>query len=142
MNYLGIDWGEKRIGLAIGDAKIGVATPLEPAINPQQKKRYQQIRKLISDRNIKEIVIGYPFNMDGSIGFKAREVDHFIKSFLETFQLPIHRIDERLTSHYAQSYGTIRKGFNKKQIMAERCSGKLDSQAATIILQDFFEHKH
>lgn len=142
MNYLGIDWGEKRIGLAFGDATMGVATPLEPAISPHQKKRYQQIKRVISDRNIKAIVIGYPFNMDGSIGFKAQEVDHFIKSFLEMLHLPIHRFDERLTSHYAQSFGTPKKMLTKKQTIAQRRSGKLDSQAATIILQDFFEHPH
>ena len=142
MNYLGIDWGEKRIGLAIGDNTVGVATPLEPAINRQQKKRYQLIKEVIIDRKIKEIVIGYPFNMDGSIGFKAQEVDQFIKSFLETLRLPIHRFDERLTSHYAQSYGTHRRGTTKKKIVAQRRSGKLDSQSATIILQDYFDCNH
>ena len=73
--------------------------------------------------------------MDGSIGFKAREVDAFIDKLLRYISLPVHRIDERLTSSEAS------KGFAKGRDDALRRSGKLDSVAAALILQDFLDQR-
>ena len=98
MNLLGIDWGEKRIGLAFAD-ELGLAYPLPAAIARSQKMRLQQIEQLIEDRKIDAIVVGYPINMNGSVGFKAQQVDAFIKLLEGRFRLPVHRIDERLSSH-------------------------------------------
>ena len=89
MRYLGIDWGEKRIGLAYAD-EVGVAVPLPAAVASTKKARMQQIERMIQERAIAELVVGYPLNMNGSVGFKAREVDAFIKDLEKRFQLPVH----------------------------------------------------
>ena len=60
------------------------------------------IEKVIHDKSIDFLVVGYPINMDGTIGFKAKEVDQFIKTLDRRFRLPIERIDERLTSRIAE----------------------------------------
>ena len=78
MNYLGIDWGEKRIGLAFAD-EIGIAMPLQAAVAASKKERMRHIAEMITQRRAQELVVGYPLNMDGSIGFKAKEVDVFIE---------------------------------------------------------------
>ena len=64
---LGIDWGEKRIGLAFADS-IGVALPVDPAVSTSKRKRFMQIENLIKERSINELVVGYPLNMNGSVG--------------------------------------------------------------------------
>ena len=97
MNYLGIDWGEKRIGLAHAD-EVGIAVPLPAATAATKKARLQHIEEMIKTRRIHEIVCGYPLNMDGSVGTRAKEVDVFISEIEKRFGLPVHRIDERLSS--------------------------------------------
>ena len=134
MRAIGIDYGERRIGLSYGD-EIGVATPLEPAIEKSEAERIAHIARVAQDRNATDLVIGYPYNMDGSAGFKAKEVDAFIEKIGNAIDLPTHRIDERLTSVEAS------KGFRSGRDDELRRSGKLDSAAAALILQDFLNQR-
>lgn len=135
MNYLGIDWGEKRIGLAFAD-EIGIALPLPAAVAPSKKERMQQIGAAIQQRRVDQLVVGYPLNMDGSVGFKAREVDGFIEELEKRFRLPVHRIDERLSSH------SVEQGLKGQKNKPSRKSGEIDSRAAALILQDFVEERN
>jgi putative holliday junction resolvase len=134
MRCIGIDYGERRVGLSYGD-DIGVATPLNAAIQDTEDERIDFLVKLAEDRGATELVFGYPYNMDGSVGFKAKEVDAFIEKVLAKIDLPVHRIDERLTSHVAS------KGFKKGRDDVLRRSGKIDSAAAALILQDFLDQR-
>ncbi len=79
--------------------------------------------------------MGYPLNMDGSVGFKAKEVDLFIAQIEKRFRCSVHRMDERLSSH---SVRQMLKEWKKKP---HRKSGEIDSQAAALILQDFMEER-
>ena len=135
-NYLGMDYGERRIGLARGDA-LGVATPLPALTQAGAAARMAALRDLVAKRRITAIVLGLPLNMDGTEGFKAAEVKKFAARLAAEFRLPVHFVDERLTSHEAES--TIPKSKRR----AVRASGLVDSRAATLILQDFLEqHVH
>jgi putative Holliday junction resolvase len=134
MRCLGIDYGEKRIGLAWGDG-LGVATPLPAAVESSFEERIAHIKQLIQERSATDIVVGYPYNMDGSIGFKAKEVDGFIGKIEELFGLPVHRIDERLTSHCMESD----LGLSSRKERELRKSGIVDSGAAALILQDWLD---
>ena len=134
MNYLGIDWGEKRIGLAHAD-EVGIAVPLPAATAETKKARLQHIEEMIKTRRIHEIVCGYPLNMDGSVGTRAKEVDVFIGEIEKRFGLPVHRIDERLSSH------SVEQGLKQQKKKLDRRSGEIDSRAAALILQDFIEEK-
>ena len=134
MRCIGIDYGERRVGLSYGD-EIGVATPLEAAVEATEEERIEHIVEIAKKRRATTLVFGYPYNMDGSVGFKAKEVDAFIEKVEKKLSLFIHRIDERLTSEEAS------KGFNKRRDDALRRSGKLDSAAATLILQDFLDQQ-
>jgi putative Holliday junction resolvase len=137
MHALGIDYGERRIGLAYGD-EIGVATPLKAAVQPTRAERIDFIAETIRQRRIDRLVVGYPYNMDGTIGFKAREVDTFIAELEERFHLPVERVDETLTSVQAQ--GAVK---NRKRSLASakktRATGEIDSTAASLILQDYLD---
>ena len=59
----------------------------------------RHIETTLNERKAEELVVGYPLNINGTVGFKAREVDEFIAELEKRFRLPIHRIDERLSSH-------------------------------------------
>lgn len=130
MRFLGIDYGARRIGLSYGD-ELGVATPLPALTDADPAKRWTTLLGVISQRRVTDLVLGYPLNMDGSIGFKAKEVDAFALRLREQAKLPIHLVDERLTSYEAES--TIAKAKRRDV----RASGIIDSRAATLILQDY-----
>ena len=87
MRCLGIDYGERRIGLSYGD-EIGVATPL-PALDAiDRAEGFVRLGRVLEERRISDLVVGYPLNMDGTVGFKAREVDAFIDELSARFDLP------------------------------------------------------
>jgi putative Holliday junction resolvase len=132
MRFLGIDHGSRRIGLAYGD-DIGVATPLPAIVSDDLSKQWAGIAAILRDRRITEIVLGHPLNMDGSAGPKAAEVEAFAERLRLEFGLPVHLIDEGLTSYEAES--TIPPAKRR----AVRASGLVDSRAATIILQDYLD---
>jgi putative Holliday junction resolvase len=132
LRCLGIDYGRKRIGLAFGDG-LGVATPIEALTSADAAKQWAKLTAIIRDRGVTDVVLGLPLNMDGSAGPKAAEVQAFGRRIGEAFGLPVHLIDERLTSYEAES--TIAP----KRRRAVRASGLIDSRAATLILQDFLD---
>jgi putative holliday junction resolvase len=133
--FLGIDYGEKRIGLSVGD-ELGFASPIAAAVGRTKVDRLKQIEEVIRARGIAALVVGHPLNMDGSSGFKAQEVERFVLLLQERFGLPVHLVDERLTSFEAEARF---KSRGKKVI---RASGEVDSMAAALILQDFLDQKY
>jgi len=132
MRFLGIDHGTRRIGLAYGD-EIGVATPLPAIASEDPSRQWKEIAAILKKRRITEVVVGHPLNMDGSSGPKALQVEAFARRLRAEFNLPVHLVDERLTSYEAES--TIPPSKRR----AVRRSGLIDSRAATIILQDYLE---
>ncbi|MEO7412466.1 MAG: Holliday junction resolvase RuvX [Opitutaceae bacterium] len=134
MRCLGIDYGTRRIGLSYGD-ELGVATPLPALTDADETKRWSALAAVVKQRRATDLVLGYPFNMDGSVGFKAKEVDAFAARLRTGFSLPVHLVDERLTSYEAES------SIAKSKRREVRASGIVDSRAATLILQDFLNQK-
>ena len=134
MRFLGIDYGARRIGLSYGD-ELGVATPLPALTEADEAKRWTGLGAVIKQRRATDLVIGLPLNMDDSAGFKAKEVEKFAARLRAEFGLPVHLVDERLTSYEAES--TIAKSKRRDV----RASGVIDSRAATLILQDFLNQR-
>ena len=134
MRFLGIDYGARRIGLSYGD-ELGVATPLPALTDADPAQRWEGLRALLQARRITEIVIGHPLNMDDTVGFKAKEAEAFAARLGAETGLPVHLVDERLSSYEAES--TIAKSRRRDV----RASGIIDSRAATIILQDYLNQR-
>ncbi|MSU47804.1 MAG: Holliday junction resolvase RuvX [Opitutus sp.] len=134
MRFLGIDYGARRIGLSYGD-ELAVATPLPALTEADAGRRWTALLALIVQRRITDLVLGHPLNMDETAGFKAREVEAFAARLRSEAKLPVHLVDERLTSYEAES--TIAKSKRREV----RASGIIDSRAATIILQDYLNLK-
>lgn len=94
---LGIDHGEARIGLAITDPVGIMAHPLE-TIHVKTTNPIDRIKDLVSDRQVKQIVLGLPIRMDGTEGTAAEKIRRFGDEILENINLPLHYIDESLTT--------------------------------------------
>jgi putative Holliday junction resolvase len=134
MRCLGIDFGARRIGLSYGD-DLGVATPLPALTDADPAKRWTALKQMAAQRRVTDLVIGHPLNMDDTVGFKAKEAEAFAARLHEELKLPVHLVDERLTSYEAEA--TIAKSKRRDV----RASGIIDSRAATLILQDFLNQK-
>ncbi len=134
MRFLGIDYGTRRWGLSFGD-DLGVATPLPALIESEEPGRWEGLKAVVRNRRITELVVGYPLNMDGTAGFKAKDAEAFAERLRREFGLPAHLADERLTSYDAESITPSRK---RRDL---RAGGTIDSRAATIMLQDFLNEK-
>lgn len=131
---LGIDFGQKRIGLAVGQTLTRVANRLNTVKNDPQF--WLDFEAVIKEWNITQIVIGLPLDMDGEEQEITRQVKNFAKKVKKLSQLPIHFIDERLTSYEAE-----RQFKNQRQAKLSKAKGKsqIDAMAAQIILQSWLD---
>ena len=129
MKIMAIDYGDVRVGLAISDPLRITANGLDNlVINGSEKKFISGIRKLLSEYEIDEIVIGYPKNMDGSISKKAEVIDSLIPK-LELLHPCIKKIDERLTTVAAH------KTMNFLNVNKHKKRGMVDTISAVYILE-------
>lgn len=136
MRYLGIDYGEKRIGLSYAD-DVRIASPLKAAVQTSLELRLRYIQEIIQLYRIQALVVGYPYHADGSSGKAVKKVEGFVETLKEQFQLPVFSVDEAHTSQDASRVKKNPKGLRQQQ--AYRKSGELDSRAATLLLQDFLD---
>ena len=134
-NYLGVDYGTKRTGLAWAD-ELGIALPIGAIPGVREDGWVENFGEVVVEKKIDEIIVGYPIHMDGTVGRRAKEVDLFIVGLEEKFNLPVHRVDERLTSLAAEEAMGKKNAKRKKQDL-----GKIDASAAGLILRDFIENR-
>ena len=140
MNYLGVDFGTKRVGLSIYSDDVKIILPLPAILAEDDDKKLEEILHIVKLEKISVIVVGYPINMDGTIGDKAKAVEIFVEKLSRKLGdgIEIFKIDERLTSEEATGYDNKfygRRSPTKK--VKRRKSGVVDSQSAVIILRDF-----
>ena len=135
MRILSIDFGEKRIGLALSDPLGFTAQGLETLERKNIKQIIASIAETAKKNDVGEIVIGLPINMDGSQGFKAQEVLKFVPELEKATGVPVKTWDERLTSREAGRL-MIEQGLSRKSQRANS-----DRLAATLILQNYLEFR-
>jgi len=132
MRFLGIDYGTKRVGLATGD-ELGIASPIPAVLSGDPAAQVGAIAEVIRMRRINELVIGLPLNMDGSKGPSAQAAEAFAARLHAKLGVPVHFVDERLTSSAAE------ESIAPKHRRDMRDSGLVDSRAAALILQDYLD---
>jgi len=132
VRILAIDFGERRIGLAISDP-LGITAQGLPTIDTRKTKDiFSHIQGIIKDKKVRKVVVGIPRNMNGSIGFKGEEVKKFISKLTQKTGVEVEAWDERLTS--VQSLKSMRKmGIKQKKKEA------VDRISATLILQSYLD---
>jgi putative Holliday junction resolvase len=133
MRILGIDHGTKRMGIALSDELGMIAQPLEFVPAEPFADFLNRLREIIRDKQVEQIVIGMPRNMDGSYGPAALKVQDFVAALRKAVAIPILTLDERLTSAQANRLlieGNVRRDQRKK---------KVDKMAAAILLQSYLD---
>ncbi len=131
--YLGLDYGTKRVGLALSDPSGMLATPLPHLAAHPFKSLLESLRTLIREKEISLIVVGIPRNMDGSYGPSAEAAEGFALRLRESLLVPVRTIDERLSTVQAEKL--LREaGKNARQQRQH-----IDSASAQIILQSYLD---
>lgn len=133
ISALGLDVGKKRIGVAGCDGTGLIATGLTTIHRTSFWGDIEQLQQLIHQREAQVLVVGLPYNMDGSLGFQAKQVQKFTWRISQTLQLPVEYVDERLTSIEAAAQLKAQKRFSSWD------KGAIDRQAACIILQQWLD---
>jgi len=131
---LGIDPGKTNVGLAVCDENKKVATPIKIIKKKKLMSLIDEINKIISDYNIKGIVIGNPINMDGSVGKSSKSALEFAKNLSKNVTIPIVLWDERLSSEGAFRITSILEDNVTNRVQ------KLDKNAAAFILQGVIDY--
>lgn len=131
--YLGLDVGERRIGLALSDPLGITAQGLETYHRTSLDKDYAYLSDLIDRENIKALVVGLPKNMNNSLGFKAEETQDFIGGLLAHKDLPVHWVDERLTTVQANHV------LLEADVSRKKRKKSVDMLASVFILQTFLD---
>lgn len=130
MRYLGIDFGTKRIGLAISDELGMIATPLETV---EAGKARQRIGEILDQRGISEIVIGDP----GKKASITQELQEFVAQISLETMLPVHMQNEEFSSVFADQYRDYEKPRARQTKKDD--TKKKDESAAAIILQRYLD---
>jgi putative Holliday junction resolvase len=132
---MALDWGKKRIGWAISDPSGTVVGERGVYRREKEGEDIRILRNLIEEKDIKELVIGLPRNMDGSLGEQADKVIRFKEKVTQEIQITVSLYDERLTTQEAERIllnGDVKRADRKKVI---------DGISAAIILQGYLESK-
>lgn len=127
MKFLGIDFGTRRVGLAVGDTETKLAVSLKTLFF--DSRFWDELEKVAREEEIDEFVLGMPRSMKdaGEAGELARKVKEFKKELAARLSLPIHEEDERLSSAAADRF-------------IKETGGDRDAVAASIILQSYLDH--
>lgn len=135
MRILGIDYGDRKIGLAVSDRLGFTAQPLMSYRLKDKKGDEEFFKNLVSEHEITEIVVGFPLRMDGSTGTRGKKTQDFVRWLKQIVHLPIFLWDERLTTKQAQRFLSTRK-------MSPRAKKEIEDQlSAVIILSTYMENR-
>lgn len=133
MRILAIDYGTKRMGIALSDETKSIAQPLEMIPAQPFAHFLARLKVLIREKEVELLLVGLPRNMDGSYGPAALKVQEFVVVLQETIGVPIRTWDERLTS--AQAGRLLVAADVRRETRKE----KVDKMAAAILLQSFLD---
>jgi putative Holliday junction resolvase len=133
MRSLGIDFGEKRIGLAISDPDGRLAVPLATLERRNDRSALRQIAEIVRREGVERLILGEPKGLDGRGGENAERVRRFGARLAAMTGLPLERVDEALTSAEAASK------LRQAGIGSRREPGRIDAVAAQILLQEVLD---
>ncbi|MEI7473853.1 MAG: Holliday junction resolvase RuvX [bacterium] len=133
--FIGLDVGNKRIGVSLSDRLLLTAQPLKTINRMPEVKAIEELSKIIKENGVTGIVVGLPKNMNGSIGFQADNVQNFAELLEQSFNLDIIFEDERLSSRQAERF------LSEQNVKPSRNKGLIDVASAAIILQLYLDKR-
>ena len=135
INALGFDFGERRIGVAVGQSLTGTATPLATIENPRNGINWQGVDALIKQWRPDLLVVGIPLTESGEVQPMTRAARSFAGKLAERTRLPVHHTDERYTSRAAADrLRDLRQAGSARR----RDGRRSDAVAAQLILEQWF----
>ncbi|KJR48558.1 putative Holliday junction resolvase YqgF [Desulfosporosinus sp. I2] len=133
MRIMGLDFGTKTIGVAMSDAFFWTAQGIKTI--RRSKKEIDELRELIREYEVMEIVIGYPKNMNGTLGPRCEATDEFAERIRSEFGLPVELWDERLSTMAAQ------RTLLEADVSRAKRKLVIDKMAAVFILQGYLDRR-
>ncbi len=131
MRLLGLDYGDKKIGVALSDEFGWTAQGLEVILNKDAATVLARITQVVDQYEVTGFVVGLPKNMNGTVGPRAEICMTFAQSLRETFNLPVHLWDERLTTVSAE------RALIEADVSRRKRKLVIDKLAASLILQGY-----
>ena len=128
---MGVDYGDKRIGVALTDALCIISSPYEVFQNLSPEQSLQHLNDLIKQFNVDEVAMGLPLNMDGSEGERAKIHRNFGQKLSDLSGVKVVFVDERLTSAEAEEI------LIQSKVRREKRKDLIDKNSAQIILQTY-----
>lgn len=126
---MGLDLGDTTIGIALSDTRGRIATPLKTLIGKEREHGVRTLVNLIEEHNVAALIVGMPYNMNGSEGERCVITRAFVNRLFLTLDIPVALWDERLTTRAA----TL--GMRDGKLSAKKQEKSIDRVAATLILQ-------
>lgn len=136
MRALGIDFGLKRVGLAVSDPTGTLVSPYRTIVRTTRDALFDELAEILRDEAVEAVVVGLPLSLDGADTLTTRQVRNFAASLSRRTDLPVHLMDERLSSAQAETE------LNAAGVRGKKRKAVLDSQAAAVILRSWLESGH
>lgn len=133
MRILGIDYGEKRIGLAVSDESCTIASPVSTIKYRKLDDAIKELERFVKDYDVAELVVGLPLSLKGGFSVQTKKTAEFIETLKSRIGLPVKTYDERFTSAAAERALIQADTSRKKRKMLR------DKVAAQFILQDYLD---
>ncbi len=127
MQIIAFDYGEKKIGVAVGQTSTNTSSPLQIIFNKDNKTNWISISSLLYEWKPNLILLGKPLNMDGSDSEIMKKVDKFYKELKSIYDADIEFVDERLTT------------FEAREILKDEKHHNVDAHAAKILIDNWFD---
>jgi putative Holliday junction resolvase len=132
---MGLDYGEKTIGVAVSDEFGWTAQGLEVIRRQTPERDLQRLKELIRQFEVQELVVGLPKNMNNTIGPSGEHCIAFAEMLKETLHMPVHLWDERLTTVSAQ------RALLEADVSRKKRRQVVDKLAAVLILQSYLDYQ-
>ena len=130
--YLGLDYGDRRVGMAISDENKEISFPRDYIQYTQESELLKELAEFCKEEDITKIILGMPIQMDGSMGERTKKTHDFYESLKKIMpSMKIEFFDERLSTQFAI------KNLQGQGIKAKNQKGNLDTASAQIILQNY-----
>ncbi|WP_028596039.1 Holliday junction resolvase RuvX [Paenibacillus assamensis] len=135
MKLIGLDYGDRKIGVAVSDAMGWTAQGLEVIVRRSPEDDLRRLEALVREHGVEEIVLGLPKNMNGTIGPRGEISIAFAETLKQSLGLPVHLWDERLSTVSAE------RTLLEADVSRKKRRQVVDKIAATIILQNYLDYQ-
>jgi putative holliday junction resolvase len=137
MRVLGLDFGERRVGIAISDPTGTIARPLQVLMRASREEDFAALAAIVAEHGVERIVVGQPLSLDGTEGPQARHVAGYAAALADALPVEVVSWDERFTTITADEI--LRQTRKEKDRRRARGGGEIDAIAAAVILQGYLD---